>query len=146
MTEIGFEGRKFRLSVDGFVPLAAFSKELFDLSPENLGSFFDPEYRFYNRYEVIRHGLRHNVRFTRNRRNGKVSVVCDGGIYREDFQEFIRRARLSIAANNKTFDQAVQQWADNSRNSAANQNTSFLAPKSARLLRFAARLLRLITR
>lgn len=146
MTEIEFEGKIFRLSADGFVPLATFSKELFDLSPEDIGSFFDSDYRFYKKYENIRHKLRHNVRFTKNRRNGTLNIVCEGGIYCDDFQEFIRRARQSIAANNQAFDQAVLGWKDNSQNSAVNQKTSFLALKLARLLRLVAHLLRLMTK
>ncbi len=142
MTEIEFEGKTFRLSTDGFVPLSAFSRELFDLSPDDLGSFFDPEDRFYKRSENIRRGLHHNVVFSNFPSNEGIVIVCEGGIFCDDFEEFIRRARHAVTSNNQAFNQAIKQREEHFRNIGVSQKTSFFACRFARLLRLIAYLLR----
>lgn len=114
-TPIQFEENFFQASEDGFVPLTSFSSEIFELSADDLRSFFDPEDRLYNKYENVRQDLRHNVLYTKNN-NGV--AVCVGGIFHEDFSEFIRRTRLAIHANDQRFDQAIQEWREQSNNGA----------------------------
>lgn len=113
--QIQFEEKFFQASEDGFVPLTLFSYEIFDLSADDLRSFFDPEDRLYNKYENVRQGLRHNVHYTKN---NNCVAACVGGIFYEDFSEFIRRTRLAIHANDQTFDQAIQEWREQSNNGA----------------------------
>ena len=138
MNELEFEGNVFRLTTDGFVSLAEFSGAIFDLSPEDVGgSFFDPDSRFFRRYEMIRHDLRHNVRFVKVQKGEELNVVCDGGIYYEDFEEFIRRVRQAINVNNQALDEAIQQWV-----AGVDRRPSFFVRSRVRLLKFFAALLR----
>ena len=142
MTHLQFEGKPFPVSADGFVPLTAFAAEIFDLSALDLRSFFDPKDRFYHKHEDVRQGLRHNVRYTTSGTNDDGVVVCEGGFFREDFADFIRRTRLAIQAENQAFDQILQEWRERSKHEAAPSRTRRWKTLLAKVLRTLAILLK----
>ena len=139
--EIQFEEKVFHASTDGFVPLTSFADEIFELSADDLRSIFEPNDRFYSKYEKVRQGLRHNVRYA----TSKDGVVCEGGIFHEDLAAFIHRVRLSIYANNQAFDQALQEGREQSSNRVAPTGTRQLKILAAKTLKSLASLLRRLT-
>lgn len=142
MTQLQFEGKLFPVSEDGFVPLTSFSTPIFALSTDDLRSFFDSEDRFYKKYEAVRQGLRHNVRFLGSAPTSNGVVVCEGGVFHEDFAEFIRRARLAIHANTQAFDRAIDEWRKKSKIEATSMASRQLKLLGTKILRSLATLLR----
>lgn len=132
--EVEVEGKSFLVPPDGYIPLESFSMKLLDLSPEDLGAFFDPSYRFYNKYGYIRQGLRHNVQFCTIQKKNHLISACKGGIYHEDLHEFIHRARMAIVNNDKAFDDALKQSGISTRTCTIRNRLSLFVAKSLRKL------------
>jgi hypothetical protein len=112
-----YKNKIYNIDQDGYVQLKDFSKEIFGLGADDLGSFFDEKNRFYEKYKSFRNGIRHNVTFNTvvldNLKNSDFDLpqvehrTCIGGIYHEDFTAFVERAKAVIKLNDQRLDAAI---------------------------------------
>lgn len=107
-----------KADADGYVALKIFCNKVFRLSENDIGSFFDKTYRFYD--SPLSKYARSNIRSTvdyieitkKRRKTGETYKVRQivGGIFKEDLEQFILQAKSAILQNSMKFDEISNKY------------------------------------
>ncbi len=95
---------------NGYVPLKIFCNKVFRLNENAVASFFEPvnqDLYIKNEVEDIQKNIRNTIQFvevTKKRRGSAETYqvkIIQGGIYKDDLENFIEKVKKAIAINSE---------------------------------------------